>query len=245
MTERKEWFDDWFDSPYYHVLYKSHDASEARQFIDTFISHFEFPKGLRIMDLACGRGRHAHYLNSLGYDVIGIDLSRHNVEYARQFENETLRFIRHDMRQPFPVGQFDIILNVFTSFGYFQSIKENWKALIQVRDALKEEGMFLLDFFNPDKVVDQIIPYHEKTVDGILFKIKKEIKGDNCIIKHINFTVDGENYHFRERVRLITKDQFIGAFKKVGLTVEGIYGDYDFNPYHETESQRLIFVVVK
>lgn len=245
MTDRKEWFDDWFDSPYYHVLYKNHDATEARQFINNFISEFEFPQGLKVMDLACGRGRHAEYLNNLGYNVTGIDLSKQNVEYAKQFENETLKFIRHDMRKSFPVVEFDVIINVFTSFGYFETIKENWKALIQVRDALKGGGTFLLDFFNPDKVVEQIIPYHEKTVDGILFKIKKEIMGQNCIIKHINFMVEGENHHFKERVRLITKDQFTGAFKKVGLTVKGVYGDYDFNPYSPLESQRLIFAVMK
>lgn len=243
--DKKEWFDAWFDSPYYHVLYKNHDKVEAEAFINNFLKEFDINAPLKVMDLACGRGRHAAYLNNLGYDVVGIDLSKHNIEYAKQFENQTLQFIRHDMRKPFPVNNFDIILNVFTSFGYFETTKENWKAVLQVYNSLKSGGMFLLDFFNPFKVTDQLIAYQEKEVDGIVFKIKKEIQKGTCIIKHIDFTTHDKDYHFRERVRLITKDQFIGAFKKIGLEVKGVYGDYDFNPYDERFSQRLIFAVVK
>lgn len=245
MKSEKEWFDDWFDSPYYHVLYKNHDDKEAQYFIDSFLSEFKLTPDLKVMDLACGRGRHAAYLNSLGHEVVGIDLSKHNIEYARRLENETLKFIRHDMRQPFPVSNFDIILNVFTSFGYFHTIRENWKAVLRVYDSLKDGGMFLLDFFNPSKVTEHLVPYQEKTIDGILFKIQKEVKRGNCLIKQIDFTVDGQDHHFRERVRLITQEQFIGAFRKMGLSIKGIYGDYEFNPYVESESQRLIFVVVK
>ncbi|MEL7003134.1 MAG: class I SAM-dependent methyltransferase [Bacteroidota bacterium] len=245
MTDKKEWFNDWFDSPYYHVLYKNHDATEARHFIDNFISVFELQTDLKVMDLACGRGRHAAYLNSLGYDVTGIDLSKQNIEYARQFENDKLRFIRHDMRDVFPVKEFDIIVNVFTSFGYFQTTRENWKAVLQVKNALTTGGMFLLDFFNPNKVIEQLVPYQEKIVDGILFKINKEIKSDNCIIKDIKFESKGKDFHFKERVRLITKDQFETAFKKLGFTIKGIYGDYNFNSYDDKKSQRLIFVVMK
>ena len=244
MTNNKEWFDAWFDSPYYHILYKNHDDQEAKYFIDSFLSYFQFPPSLKVMDLACGRGRHSAYLNSLGYDVVGIDLSKHNIAYAKQFENDKLKFVRHDMRDPFGKGEFDIVLNVFTSFGYFNTIKENWRAVLMVRDALKKGGTFLLDFFNPNQVSKQLIPYQEKEIDGIHFKIRKEIKGED-LFKYIDFEDNGKEYHFREKVRLIRKEQFIEAFNKLNLELKGIYGDYKFGSFDAEKSQRLIFSVIK
>ena len=119
MSEDKhtEWFESWFDSPYYHVLYKNRDFSEAELFIDKLIQLIEPTKASRVLDLACGKGRHSIYLNKKGFDVTGIDLSEKSIACAKTAENETLHFYMHDMRKLFRTNYFDVVLNLFTSFG--------------------------------------------------------------------------------------------------------------------------------
>ncbi len=111
------WFENWFDSPYYHVLYKHRDFSEAELFIDKLIKYFNPNSNSRFLDLGCGKGRHSIYLNKKGYNAVGIDLSEENIAGASQFENENLKFCVEDMRNMDRTNQFDYVLNLFTSFG--------------------------------------------------------------------------------------------------------------------------------
>src|SRR6185295_11720123 len=106
-TFQKQWFEAWFDSPYYHVLYKQRDEPEAQAFLDNLIKLLKPPKTARILDVACGRGRHALYLNKKGYQVFGFDLSKKNIDYNKQFENNNLQFFVHDMREAFRVNYFE------------------------------------------------------------------------------------------------------------------------------------------
>lgn len=109
MDDNKEWFGEWFDSPYYHILYKHRDFEEARNFIRKVCNYLVFNENDRILDLACGKGRHAIYLNQAGFNVVGVDLSVKNIEYARRYENERLRFYVHDMREVFRQCNFDYV----------------------------------------------------------------------------------------------------------------------------------------
>ena len=121
---RKEWFANWFDSPYYHILYQKHNEQDAKKFLDILLAHLtpqyrEAEKvHLSVLDLACGKGRHSRYMASKGFDVTGIDLAHKSIKYASQFEKENLTFFEHDMRKPFRINYFDFILNIFTSFGF-------------------------------------------------------------------------------------------------------------------------------
>src|SRR5438034_11636297 len=108
----KEWFESWFNSPYYHILYKDRDESEARLFLDNLISFLKPPPGAKILDVACGKGRHSVYLNKKGFQVAGFDLSPENIAHNRQFENDTLSFSVHDMREVFRRNYFDYVLNL-------------------------------------------------------------------------------------------------------------------------------------
>ena len=116
MIENKcnEWFEDWFDSPYYHLLYKNRDYSEAESFIDNLISFLKPEEGSRFLDLGCGKGRHSIYLNKKGFDVTGIDLSENSIAAAKEFENEQQNFYVHDMRKLFRTNYFDCVVNLFT-----------------------------------------------------------------------------------------------------------------------------------
>ena len=101
------WYKDWFNSKYYHLLYKNRDHNEAALFLDNISNEFK-NKNAKILDVACGKGRHAKYLNNLGFDVTGIDLSVNSIKYAKEYENQKLKFHQHDMRNIFDENNFDI-----------------------------------------------------------------------------------------------------------------------------------------
>jgi 2-polyprenyl-3-methyl-5-hydroxy-6-metoxy-1,4-benzoquinol methylase len=124
-----EWFSTWFDSPYYHLLYSSRSYTEAGSFLDALLAHLHPKADAQLLDLACGRGRHAVQISARGYDVTGLDLSPENITAAQQHAHVGLRFYVHDMRVPLQCGPFDFVLNLFTSFGYFQEESENVVAL--------------------------------------------------------------------------------------------------------------------
>ncbi len=244
MKASGEWFGKWFDSPYYHILYKHRDHDEARNFIDNLHRLLAFNPRQYILDLACGKGRHAIYLNSLGMNVVGIDLSPQNIAYARQFENPRLKFHQHDMREVFARDQFHVVLNLFTSFGYFNTEAENSKAICAASKALKAGGHLVIDYLNPHQVIDQLVPREIQRLEGIEFQINRRYE-NGFIVKDIRFHDQGEDYHYMEKVRAIRKFEFMRYFVKAGLKLKGNYGDHSLNPYQWASSERMIFVLVK
>lgn len=245
MSKEKEWFGEWFDSPYYHILYKNRDNTEARTFIDNLCIHLGFSSQDKILDLACGKGRHAIYLNEKGFDVTGIDLSPENIKYASQFSNAKLSFYIHDMRVVFAYDQFDYILNIFTSFGYFDSVEEHKSAILAAANALKNGGKLIIDFLNTYKVINHLIPLEEKKVDDILFNITKEINEEGYIVKKIDFEHGGKSYHYEEKVKAIKRIEFLEFFKLAGLSCKQLLGGYDMKPYQQEISDRMIFILEK
>lgn len=243
-NDKKEWFNEWFDSPYYHILYENRDNNEAKIFIKNLADYFGFKKGEKVLDLACGKGRHSVNLNKLGLDVIGLDLSGHNIAFAKQFENRSLHFFKHDMREPYDVCCFEYVLNLFTSFGYFDTSEENEKAVIAAEMALKPGGHFLIDFLNPYKVIHHLIPEEIKTAGGIGFHLKRYVK-DGYIIKDIRFEDKGRQYHFREKVKAIRRVEFLEYFKMAHLDLIDIFGNYELDSYVKDVSERMIFVLNK
>ena len=165
----KKWFDSWFDSPYYHILYKDRNYREAQIFMDNLTHYLNMDDGSKVLDLACGKGRHSIYLNQLGYDVLGVDLSENSIATATKNTNETLHFRVHDMREPFE-EKFDGIFNLFTSFGYFENEDDNLKTLISIKESLSEYGFGVIDFMNVNHVIANLIPEENKTVEEINFK---------------------------------------------------------------------------
>lgn len=244
LMSDKEWFAEWFNSPYYHILYKERNYEEAQLFIDNIGLYLNFLPNDKILDLACGKGRHSIYLNKKGLFVEGVDLSEENINYAKQFENKRLHFSQHDMRRVHKPNYFDYILNLFTSFGYFDTDAENQQAISAMAEGLSDEGRIVLDFFNTRKVVKELVPYEEKYVDKITFKISKTIE-KGFIIKDIRFEEKGKKYHFQERVKAITAKDFLRYFRSAGLVVARIFGDYNLSEFEENESPRMIFIAEK
>lgn len=238
---KREWFGEWFNSPYYHILYHSRDETEAHDFIDGLISKLKPQADAHFLDVACGRGRHSIYLNSKGFDVTGIDISDQNLELAREHQNSSLRFIKHDMREVYKEDYFDIVINLFTSFGYFDSREEDIKAIKAITKGLKPGGYFLLDFLNPYVVINDLVEAETKIIDGIKFNISRKFDGE-FILKDIVLNDRGEIQYFQEKVRAIRRLDFLEYFEQSGLKVKEVFGDYNLNKYKSEKSERLIFL---
>ncbi len=236
----KNWFASWFDTDYYHILYKDRDYEEAQQFMDNLTHYLNLPEKAKILDLACGKGRHSIYLNSLGFDVTGADLSENSIKEASKFSNETLHFKEHDMRVTFE-EKYDAIFNLFTSFGYFENDADNLKTLISIKESLTEYGFAVIDFMNVDFVIENLVPSEIKTVDGIDFHIKRYVK-DNHIYKEIDFEDKGVKFHFTEKVQALRLADFEAMMEEAGIYLLDVFGDYKLKNFYKNTSERLIMM---
>ncbi|WP_333875951.1 class I SAM-dependent methyltransferase [Flavobacterium sp.] len=236
----ENWYASWFDTSYYHILYKDRNYREAQIFMDNLTHYLNLPEKAKVLDLACGKGRHAIYLNQLGYDVIGADLSENSIAEAQKNENETLHFVVHDKREPFD-QKFDAIFNLFTSFGYFDCEGDDLKTLSAIKESLSEYGFAVIDFMNTPHVIANLIPEETKTVDGITFHIKRFVT-DGFIIKEIRFEDQGQSYHFTEKVRAYTLEDFQRMMEETGIYLLDTFGDYKLKKFHKNTSERLIMI---
>jgi len=241
MHNKKEWFQDWFDTPYYHTLYDHRNDDEAKLFMENLIDFLQLKQSDKILDLPCGKGRHAVFLNEKGFDVVGADLSVNSIDTAKSFENNTLRFSNHDMRQSLS-GKYNAIFNLFTSFGYFNDDQTNINVLENFKKALLPNGYIVIDFLNVKKVEKELIPKEEFTKNGITFLITKHIAND-FIIKDIYFEVDGKPHHFTEKVQCLHLGKLYEFAEKTNLKIQNIFGDYDLTPFDENKSDRLILIL--
>ena len=236
----KHWYASWFDTPYYHILYKDRDYTDAQVFMDNLTNYLNLPENGKILDLACGKGRHSIYLNKLGYNVTGVDLSEQSILYAKKFENESLKFEVHDMSKPYP-DKFDAVFNLFTSFGYFEDESCNLNTINSIKQELNPNGFGVIDFMNVNYVINNLVSQDIKTVDGIDFKQNRRVE-DGYIIKDITFEENGEQFSFQERVKAFTLDGFQDLFNEANVHLLDIFGDYKLHKYHPNTSERLIMI---
>lgn len=238
---KSDWFTDWFNTSYYHTLYKDRNDKDAQLFIRNIINFLKIPSSSHLLDLPCGKGRHSIYLNSLGYKVTGADLSKNSIIAAKKHENSTLDFKLKDMRKSFDI-KYDAVFNLFTSFGYFENDMDDILVLKNIHDGLNENGLLVLDFLNVINVKKKLVKKEIKIIDNITFNLEREIK-DGFIIKHINFKDKGVNHSYSERVKYLDLEKFKSYFIKAGLKINHIFGDYHLAKFNPETSERLIFVV--
>ncbi len=246
MKAAKQWFKDWFNSPYYYQLYSNRNDQEAASFIDKLLAYLRPAPGAPVLDAACGRGRHAKYLADKGFVVTGIDLSIESINAARKLENDHLHFFQHDMRLPFRINYFDVVFNFFTSFGYFDTQRDNDNALRTFKNALKPGCRLVLDYLNSSYVAAHLVPSEVKEVDEVVFDIKRALL-QGCFLKQINILDKGKMLRtsFTESVRAFTLADFEAMFARQGLRLVDIFGDYHFNGYDELQSPRMIMIAEK
>lgn len=243
---KKLWYENWFNSKYYHILYQDRNHQEAEAFIDTLFTFLNPVKTAQVVDMACGKGRHAKKIADLGYETIGLDLSKESIHDAMRFEKCNLHFFIHDMLKS-PAKHFqnaDLILNLFTSFGYFKTLEEHLKVVKNFADCMKSGGQFLFDFMNATKAVNELKTEEIKTIDGIDFKITKVFE-NHIIYKTITFEDNGVSHQHTEEVFALDFNDFQSIFNACGLTIEHSFGDYQLNAFNKDKSSRLIILAKK
>jgi 2-polyprenyl-3-methyl-5-hydroxy-6-metoxy-1,4-benzoquinol methylase len=241
-----KWFEDWFNSSYYHQLYAHRDKQEAADFIDKLVAYLKPAKGARMLDVACGKGRHSMQLASKGFDVTGIDLSSESIAEALKSESENLHFYEHDMRMPFAINYFDIAFNFFTSFGYFKTQHEHDNAIATIAKAIKLNGIFVMDYLNVKFSVDHTVAENISTIGTTTYTISKWSDASHfykkIVVQDTALTIP---LSFTEKVRKFTLVDFEKMFAKQGLKITEIFGDYSFGKYDKESSARLIMVARK
>ena len=239
------WYKTWFDTEFYHDLYSHRDEEEARIFISTMIMFLEIHPGQRVMDMACGKGRHSRVLESHGLEVVGFDLSNHSIEEAKIYESETMAFDVHDMRKSFTkFGKFDVIFNLFTSFGYFNNLEDDQKTIKNVHMALTTDGFFVQDYLNASSVIDSLPQKGSKETETSNFSWKKHVD-EGFILKDITVENGGDQHHFQEKVKVYSLEDLVKLHEEAGLKVKDVFGSYELDPYVEKESPRIIIISKK
>ena len=240
----KDWFASWFDSPYYHLLYKNRDDQEAEKFILALVKQLNIPKKAKVLDLACGKGRHAKTLHKAGLDVLGVDLSPNSISFASEFATDGLQFAVHDMREVIPNQTFHSIFNLFTSFGYFDGNSDNLKMLESIHKMLEKEGLLVIDFMNASKVVENLVEEEVKIVEDVRFSISRKYDGSH-ISKTISFDTETGTQSHTEKVQAITFHDFECLLSLSKFEILRTFGDFDLNIFNEETADRLIIIARK
>lgn len=235
------WYRTWFDSRFYHILYKNRDQQEAAIFIDRLFKYLNPAEGSTFLDLACGIGRHSRTIADKGFEVVGVDLSKRNIKKAKSQSPNGPEFLVHDMRTPLPGRTFDFVLNLFTSFGYFETMAENERVLDAAFENLESKGKLVIDFLNAHQVIAGMVPEETIEDEGVRFDVTREVI-DGIISKKIKVTDGNDTYDFEERVCALTKADFSGMLSRSGFEILDVFGSYHLDKFDPERSPRLILI---
>lgn len=240
------WYAEWFDRDEYELVYQRRDEDEARQVIDLLERAVQPNDGDRILDVGCGRGRHARALARRGYAVTGLDLSERALDAARARaaeEGVDAAFVQGDMREPVCEACFDGVANLFTAFGYFHDDDDHARTVRAMAAALCPGGWLFQDFLNAPQVRATLVPRDRRATDQVEIVQRRWI-ADGRINKSITLRRDGNAQTFHESVRLLSRADFERYYAAAGLRLTATYGDYDGRP-HTDDAPRLILVAEK
>jgi SAM-dependent methyltransferase len=241
-----EWFEHWFDTPYYHKLYFQRDVQEAEGFILRLMKHLAPTPGSTMLDVACGRGRHSLTLANHGFDVTGIDLSHQSIMAAKANERNNLHFYQHDMRQPFRINYFDYAFNFFTSFGYFGTRREHDAAIRTIAQSVHLNGTLVIDYLNVHYAEDHLVHETDIPVEDFNFHITKWMDETHFYkkieVEHDSFTMP---HIFHEKVAKFSLGDFTDMLAYQGMQIREVYGDYNLGHYHVRNTPRMIMIAKK
>ncbi|MNB92380.1 Cypemycin methyltransferase [compost metagenome] len=238
-----EWYEESFGEDYL-IVYRHRDFGGARREVEKMIAWLGLPEKAKVLDLCCGMGRHSLALAEAGYEVTGVDLSEALLREARAQEGASrVKWVRSDMRDLPLEGGFDAVVNLFTSFGYFEKDEEHVKVLREIWRMLKPGGRFIIDFLNPSYVTAHLVPHSTREDGDNLIDEKRRIE-DGYVKKDIILTSksDGTPRQYHERVKLYSLEKFRALIAEAGLALEAVHGSYEEDVYEAETSPRMIFV---
>lgn len=253
----KTWFKKWFGTKEYLELYHHRNTTDAAKIAGLITRRLKLPKGSRVLDLACGNGRHSVYFAAKGYDVLGLDLSEYLISQAnRKLKGDyskykqRLTFEIRDMRYITHRREFDLVVNLFSSFGYFNSDAENFKVIKSISGSLKPNGYFFFDFLNAGYIRKNLVHSDISVRNHNVILQVREIK-DNSVYKSIYIIKNNTKgktpaaSSYTEMIKLYTLADFKKVFAKNGLKILNTYGDYSGRKFEVNKSERLIILAQK
>jgi SAM-dependent methyltransferase len=236
------WYREWFESPFYDLLYQHRDEEEARNFISNIFNLLPIPNNSKILDLACGNGRHCVWLANYGH-VCGTDINPSQIAKAQTRNIPNSSFFVHDMRIPFGVNKYDFIFNIFSSFGYFDNAEQDELCLKNIATALTIDGYFIHDFLNLSYVLNTLNTQTEIVKKGTFtFEVTRKFEDDFI---HKNILIFEESKivgEYQEKVRAYDQSRLMEIHKKNGLEIMHTFGDYDLSTLSPKNSPRLILI---
>ncbi len=237
-SQEADWFEEWFGEDYLRI-YQHRDESEAERVIELIAAHLPRGETRAVLDLACGAGRHSKPLCEQWWTV-GLDLSTALLRVARR-EAPDAPYVRADMRElPFADQSFDLVVNLFTSFGYFEDDRAHLRVLARVRDAMKPGGTFVIDFLNASQVRGNLVPYDERVENGVTIEQSRTISPDDRFVeKTIRLREKGREYV--ERVRLLSAGDLERMLETAGFDIVHCFGDYAGARWSENSPRTILF----
>ncbi len=243
----KEWFKNWFNTEEYLNVYKHRNEEDAKELVDLILENINIPIDGKVLDLACGPGRHSILFAQKGYKVSAVDLSKNLLKVALDSavkSNVDVNFIEADLRDLCIKPKFDLVVNLFTSFGYFEDDKENFKLFGRAFYFLNDNGYFVLDFFNKDYLEKNLVSTSEGYIDNSKIVQERKIEGKR-VIKKITISKNGNERNFIESVRMYSRDELVTGIENRGLKVEKVFGDVRGRTFDLETSPRIIIIARK
>jgi cyclopropane fatty-acyl-phospholipid synthase-like methyltransferase len=239
-----EWYEDWFNTEEYLNVYRHHNEADAKKLVELILSNISLPGNSKILDMACGPGRHSILFAQRGYKVTAVDLSENLLALARSTAKDfglKINFIKSDMRVLNSDEKFRLAVNLFTSFGYFSEDEENYKILFVVYEHLEKNGYFILDYFNRRYIEKNLVPYSEESLPNGKIIQERSIAG-NRVMKNITIFKDGNQKNYMESVRMYSINELLEITEKIGFIKQKLFGDFYGNPFDVETSPRLILM---
>ncbi len=240
----RAWYREAFGRHYLEV-YAHRDEESARREVEFAADALELSSGDRVLDLACGAGRHSRALAALGCRVTAMDLSPELLASALTAVGGP-DYVRGDMRSlPFPgsSGVFDVVCQFFTSFGYFEDQSDDESVLAEVKRVLRPGGKYLFDYLNAERIVAGLVPESTDRMGGFTLHQRRRITPDGTRVEKDVVIREGGTIRseYTESVRLYTEDDIRGMMSRSGLTPLCLYGDLAGAPF-TSDSERLVVV---
>ena len=239
-----EWFKRWFNSKEYLNVYGHRDKKDAKELLQLILDNIDTKNIHSVLDMAAGYGRHAIVLSKKGFQVTAVDLSELLLNIARksaESENLDIEFVHSDIRQFNPGKKFDLIINLFTSIGYFKEDEENLHLLDKAYNLLEDNGYFVLDYMNKNFVRNTLVPLSiDETKNGTITQ-NRFIKGER-IIKEIIIDKNGSQEKYYESVRMFSYHELADTLKKIGFHIIKTFGDFLGSPFELETSPRIIII---
>jgi len=241
------WYKDWFNSENYLKIYSHRNESEAQRLVELIVNNLSIKSDSKILDMACGSGRHAIIFAKKGFDVTAVDLSKRLLSEAKENAEQNhvkIDFVLSDILDFETTKRFNLNLNLFTSFGYFDNDEDNFRVILKAYELLSNGGYFVIDYFNKNYLLKNLIPTSVFSENGLRITQNRFIEG-NRVRKNIIIENGGSTEEFYESVRLYGYDEMLTYIKKAGFNIFNEYGDYNGNNFNKESSPRFIVIAEK